>query len=172
MSGFSTAFDPEGVPLTPKVGDTTLSAVLRAHAFTQGLSKPQIETLAALAAPVTFEENQIVLEAGERSTSFYLLVVGSVAVELRTPSFAVQVQALGPGQVFGWSAMLDHQDTLFQVRARERTSALRLEGAALAAAFRTDAPLGVEMLRRTLQVVAGRVKATELRFAEMCGVRA
>jgi hypothetical protein len=26
-------------------------------------------------------------------------------------------------------------------------------------------------LRRTLQVVAGRVKATEFRFAEMCGVR-
>jgi len=31
--------------------------------------------------------------------------------------------------------------------------------------------LGAEILRRTLQVVAGRVKATELRFAEMCGVR-
>jgi hypothetical protein len=31
--------------------------------------------------------------------------------------------------------------------------------------------LGTEILQRTLQVVAGRVKATEVRFAEMCGVR-
>ena len=64
---------------------------------------------------VTFEENEVIL--------------------------AVCVQALAPGQVFGWSAVLDCQDTLFQVRARERTTALRLNGAALASLCRTDAVL-------------------------------
>jgi hypothetical protein len=29
----------------------------------------------------------------------------------------------------------------------------------------------VEVLARALRVVAGRVRATEIRFAEMCGVR-
>jgi CRP-like cAMP-binding protein len=130
-----------------------------------------VKALAALAAPVTFEENQVVLESGERSNSFYLLVEGSVAVELRTARFAVCVQAVGPGQVFGWSALLNQQDTVFQVRSRERCTALRLDGAELAAAFQADPRLGVEMLRRTLQVAAGRVKATEVRFAEMCGVK-
>ena len=172
MSRFSTASDREGVSPAPKLGDKTLAPVLRAHAFTSGLTDPQVEALAALATQVTFEENQVVLECGERSTSFYLLVEGSVAVELRTPRYAVCVQALGPGQVFGWSALLDDTDTVFQVRSRERSTALRLDGAALNAAFHTDSQLGVEILRRTLQVVAGRVKATELRFAEMCGVKA
>ena len=172
MPGFSTGFDPEGVSPAPEVGDTTLAQVLRAHAFTHGLSESQVAGLAALAAKVTFEENQVILVAGERSTSFYLLVEGSVAVELRTPRYAVCVQAVGPDQVFGWSALLDQQDTVFQVRSRERSTALRLDGAALTAAFQTDPQLGVEILRRTLQVVAGRVKATELRFAEMCGVKA
>ncbi|MBZ5585953.1 MAG: cyclic nucleotide-binding domain-containing protein [Acidobacteriia bacterium] len=148
-----------------------LFAPLGRHHFTQGLTETQIESLAALAAEVAFEENEVILEAGQRSTSFYLLTSGSVAVELRTASYSVCVQALGPGQVFGWSALLDHQDTLFQVRARERTTALRLEGAALARLCRTDTQLGTEILHRTLQVVAGRVKATELRFAEMCGVK-
>ena len=171
MPGFSTTSPLEGVSRAPQVGDTTLTQVLRAHAFTHGLSESQVAGLAALAAKVTFEENQVILETGERSTSFYLLVEGSVAVELRTPRYAVCVQALGPGQVFGWSALLDHQDTVFQVRARERTTALRVGGAALFAAFQADPELGVEILRRTLQVVAGRVKATELRFAEMCGVK-
>ncbi len=154
------------------MGDKTLVSVLRAHPFTLGLSDPQVETLAALAALVTFEENQVVLESGERSTSFYLMVEGSVAIELRTPRYAVCVQAVGPEQVFGWSAFLDQQDTVFQVRSREHCTALRLDGADLTAAFQTDPQLGVEMLRRTLRVVAGRVKATELRFAEMCGVKA
>lgn len=172
MPRFSTDSADGGASKTPQVGDKTLLAVLRAHAFTSGLSDSQVDALAALAAPATFEENEVVLESGERSTSFYLLVDGSVAVELRTPRFAVCVQAVGPGQVFGWSALLDHQDTVFQVRARERSTALRLDGAKLAAAFQADPGLGMEVLRRTLQVVAGRVKATEVRFAEMCGVKA
>ena len=141
------------------------------HEFTRGLSQEHLETLAALASEVTFEENQVVLEDGEVSASFYLLVSGSVAVELRTPNYAVCVQALGPGQVFGWSALLDHQDTLFRVCAREHTTALRFNGQQLKSLCHSDPSLGAELLHRTLEVVAGRVRATEIRFAEMCGVR-
>ena len=137
----------------------------------QGLSEAQIDTLSELATEVTFEENQVILEDGQRSAYFYLLVSGSVAVELRTPRYVVCIEALMPGQVFGWSALLEHQDTLFQVRARERTTALRIDGSVLKATCHTEPSLGTEILQRTLQVVAGRVKATEIRFAEMCGIR-
>jgi len=148
----------------------TLS-MLQEHAFVRGLKPNQLESLAAQVAPVRFEENEIVLVEGARSAAFYLLVSGSAAIELRAPNYAVCVQELGPGSVFGWSALLDEQDTLFQVRARERTVALRIDGQKLKALCRNDAELGSEILRRTLAVVAGRVKATEMRFAEMCGVR-
>lgn len=124
-----------------------------------------------MATPVTFAENEVILVDGEHSRSFYLVLTGSVTVELHTSSFTVCVQALGSGQAFGWSALLDHQDTLFRVRAREKTTALRLAGAGLAEACRSDPALGTELLLRTLHLVAGRVKATEARFAEMCGVR-
>jgi CRP-like cAMP-binding protein len=144
---------------------------LRNHGFTSGLTEAQIGSIAAIATPVTFEENELILLAGRRSAWFYLLHAGSVAVELRTPSYVVCVEALGPGQAFGWSALLEQQDTLFQVRARERTQAIRVGGTALSALCRKDTELGVELLQRTLQVVAGRVKGAETRFAEMCGVR-
>jgi|SRR5271157_1524185 len=149
----------------------TLEDVLRAHKFAQGLTDSQVATLAAMAQEITFEENEVILESGQRSTSFYLLVSGSVVVELRAPTYVVCVEAIGPGQLFGWSALLDHQDTLFQVRAREHTTALRLDGARLKAACQVDSQLGNEVRQRALQVVAGRVRATEIRFAEMCGVR-
>ncbi|HUP03129.1 MAG TPA: cyclic nucleotide-binding domain-containing protein [Bryobacteraceae bacterium] len=145
---------------------------MRSHGFTRGLTDAQLETLAALAHPITFDENEVILESGERSTYFYLLTEGSVAVEMRAPRYAVCVQAVEPGEIFGWSALLNQRDTVFQVRAREHSAALRLDGAALNAAFEVDPALGVEILRRTLGVVAGRVKSTEIRFAEMCGVRA
>jgi CRP-like cAMP-binding protein len=148
-----------------------LRNLLEEHIFLQGLTGAQISRLAATATEATFDEDEVILMDGQRSTFFYLIVAGSVAVELRTPSFVACVQALGPDQVFGWSSLLEDQDTLFRVRARERTTVVRLSGAGLAEACRADPQLGLEFLRRTLRVVAGRVKATEVKFAEMCGVR-
>ncbi|MEO8594398.1 MAG: cyclic nucleotide-binding domain-containing protein [Candidatus Solibacter sp.] len=145
--------------------------MLKDHTFTQGLNDAQIEALARIATPVTFEENQVILVDGARSRNFYLLHSGSVVVELRTPQYVMTVQALEPGSAFGWSALLDEQDTLFQVRAREATTALQLDGAALKAECLTNTVLGAEFLHRILGLVAGRVKATEVRFAEMCGVK-
>jgi CRP-like cAMP-binding protein len=157
--------------LTHDVGYMPQKQVLRAHAFTHGLNETQIDHLAGIATPVAFEDDQVVLVDGARSTSFFLLLTGSVAVELRTPQYAVRVQALGPGDVFGWSSLLDDQDTLFQVRAREHTTALQMDGATLRACCKSDPALGSEVFHRILRVVAGRVKATEVRFAEMCGIR-
>jgi CRP-like cAMP-binding protein len=152
-------------------GQITLAGIFRHHAFTHGLSDAQIAALASIASQVTFEEGQVVLADREQSRAFFLVLKGSVSVELSGPNFRVSVQALGPGQVFGWSALLNDHDTLFQVRAREFTKAARLESEALKAACNADPLLGKEILQRVLAVVAGRVRATEIRFAEMCGVR-
>ncbi|HTT64745.1 MAG TPA: cyclic nucleotide-binding domain-containing protein [Bryobacteraceae bacterium] len=149
----------------------TLEETLRHHAFMQGLADRHIARLAALATEVTFAENEVILMDRRESRYFYLVTSGSVNVELHTPIFTVSVLALGPGQAFGWSAVLDRQETVFQVRAREQTSALRIAGKELTEACRDDGELGVEILLRTLQVAAGRIQATEARFAEMCGVR-
>jgi CRP-like cAMP-binding protein len=124
-----------------------------------------------MASEVSFTEGEVILENSQRSQAFFLVLTGSVSVELCTANFSVSVQALGSGQVFGWSALLEHHDTVFQVRARENTTALRLAGKDLKAACQADTLLGKEVLQRALAVVAGRVRATEIRFAEMCGIR-
>jgi CRP/FNR family transcriptional regulator, cyclic AMP receptor protein len=153
------------------VGKLTHEDTLRNHSFTHGLDDRHIAKLASLATEVTFAEDEVILADRQQSQYFYLVISGSVNVELHTNSFTASVVAVGPGQAFGWSALLDHQETVFQVRARERTTVLRIAGADLAEMCRADTRLGVEILLRTLQVVAGRIKATEAKFAEMCGVR-
>lgn len=149
----------------------TLEGLLRDHKFTRGLSGPQIAHLASVATEVDFPENDLILVDGQRSKAFYLVTEGSVAVELRTPRYVVCVAAVSAGEAFGWSALLDQQDTVFQVRAREHTAAVRLDGEGLRALCRQEPALGVEILHRALVLVAGRVRSTEIRFAEMCGVR-
>jgi CRP-like cAMP-binding protein len=141
------------------------------HNFVAGLTASQLDTLLALAREVSFEENELVLMTGQQSKQFYLLLTGSVCVEARTRAYTISVQALGPGEAFGWSSLLDHHDTLFQVRARERSTALCLDGPGLDAAFRADPELAAEMLRRALKLVAGRVQATEAMLGQLCGMR-
>lgn len=153
------------------MGDITLNAILREHAFTAGLSDAQAQKLAALAREVSFEENEIILLAGQQSKHFFLLLSGSVCVEVGARAYTVWIQALGPGDAFGWSSLLEHHDTLFQVRAREKSTALCLDGEALSALLKQDSELAAELLRRTLNIVAGRVQATEMRLGELCGVR-
>jgi CRP/FNR family transcriptional regulator, cyclic AMP receptor protein len=148
-----------------------LRETLSRHAFTSGLSDSQLAKLAELAHEVSFQEDELVLAAGQHSKHFYLLIEGSVCIEVGTRSYVVWIQILNPGDAFGWSALLDHHDTLFQVRARQPSRALRLDGERLSAALRADSELAAEMFRRTLNLVAGRVQATEERLGEMCGVK-
>lgn len=149
----------------------TLTHTVHDHAFTAGLAESQLERLAGLAKEVDLAENDLVIQARQQSKNFYLLLEGSVCVEVAARSYTVCIQALGPGDAFGWSALLDHHDTLFQVRARQKSTALCLDGERLTAMLNQDTEFAAEMLRRALKLVAGRVLATEIRLAELCGVR-
>ncbi len=149
----------------------TLTDTVKEHSFLAGLSDSLAEKLIALAHEVRFHENEQILTAREQSEYFYMLLEGTVAIEVSARSYVVCIQALGPGEAFGWSALLDHHDTLFQVRAREECRALRIAAGDLATALKTDPLLAVGVLRRALTLAADRVKATEERLAELCGVR-
>lgn len=73
-----------------------LEELLRTHDFTKGLAQSQIATLAALATEVHFDEGQLLLFGGGLSEYLYLLISGSVAVELTAPQLTLTVQVLGP----------------------------------------------------------------------------
>ena len=148
-----------------------MEGVLANHPFTRGLTASQISRLATLTTEVAFPQDEIVLVDGRPSASIYIITAGSMAVEFRAARYAVCVHALEAGQVFGWSALLGSPDTMFQVRAREATTALQMNGAALEDAFQADPALCAEILRGLLRVMAERVKASESKVAELCGAR-
>jgi CRP-like cAMP-binding protein len=83
----------------------------------------------------------------------------------------VNIESLGSGDAFGWSALLPDQDTLYQVSARERSAASRVDGPRVYAALRKDPVFVANMLWQTLDLVAERMQATEVRLGEMCGAR-
>jgi CRP-like cAMP-binding protein len=147
-----------------------LERLLQGDSFVSGLTEEQLRALDSLGRQASFEENELILLAGERSRSFYLLLSGSASVEVATDFCTICIQALAPGDAFGWSSLLDDHDTLFQVRARENCSVLCLEGVALTALCEENPALGVKLLQRVLHTVARRVHGLESRLAEFCGL--
>lgn len=143
---------------------------LQNQRFTRGLSAQHLSSLAALARPVTFRQDEVIFRVAERSEYLYLLLSGSVCVEARSPFYAICIAALSPGDAFGWSSLAGRHDTVFQVRAREDTTALCLDSRGLLAACEQDPSLGLEIFRRLSEMVAGRVRALEARLAEFCGL--
>jgi CRP/FNR family transcriptional regulator, cyclic AMP receptor protein len=160
---------PTACGFWPELGDMALERILKRSRFAGRLSAPHRETLGAMGRRIEFDEDQLILQARQRSTHFYLLVSGSVCVEVRTPVYTVCVQVLGPGDAFGWSSFLDHHDTLFQVRAREASRVICWDALPLFDACRKNPEFGLELYTSVLEVVAGRVKATESKLAEFCG---
>lgn len=139
------------------------------HPFTQGLPPRLLKKLASLTREVQYGEDEIVFRAGEQSTDFGLLTAGSACVELRAPFYGMTIQILSAGDAFGWSALLDERYTVFQVRAREPSTALCLDGHKLIEACRDDEKLAAEIFHRLSELMARRVSAVELRLAEFCG---
>jgi CRP-like cAMP-binding protein len=152
------------------VAHEQLVETLKAQPFARDLPDRFLAKLLSLADVVQFCEDEVILQPGKRSSYLYLLVSGSVCVELRTPVYAVCIQALAPGELFGWSSLVGGGQALFQVRAREPVTVIRLDASRLAAVCREDPEFGLELYQRLSEVVAERLAATESRLADFCGV--
>jgi CRP-like cAMP-binding protein len=147
-----------------------ISDILKRQPFARGLAEDNLARLLAFTTVVSFEEDQVIFPAGQPSAHLYLVLTGCVCVEVRTPVYAVCVQVVGPGEAFGWSSLLQHHETVFQVRALGHTSTLCIDAQQLLAACAEDPRFGLELFRRVLDLVAGRVRAVEARLAEFCGI--
>jgi uncharacterized protein (TIGR02284 family) len=135
------------------------------------MNETQLATLATIGERAQFHEHDIILTAKQPAQAFYLLLSGSVSVELGKKNFAFRIQALGPGDAFGCSALLDGRDSMFDVRARECCNTLRFDGGRLGKALRDDLILSAELFHRAFQSTTRRLHATEVRLGELCGVR-
>jgi CRP-like cAMP-binding protein len=147
---------------------TGILDLLNFHPFTAALTAAQRAALAGMAETTEIEQEQTIFGSGERSRFFYLLVSGTAFLELQTPVYTVCIQQLGPGEAFGWSALVDEPYRAFQVRARVPCKVVRISGDRLREACDADDSLGAIVYRQLSSLIARRLRAAETRFEEFC----
>lgn len=136
-------------------------ALLRGQPFVQGLKEHEIERLGALAKEVRVERDRILFGEGELGTDFYLILSGSVSLEIAPPSGVCRVDTLGAGDEMGWSSVIG-EDTVFQGRVLQDLHALAFDATALRALCEEDTAFGYQLMRRLLGVVADRLQVTRM----------
>jgi CRP-like cAMP-binding protein len=145
----------------------TLLASLGSHPFAEKMSPRHLEKLASMAVETTFEKNQTIFREGDQAAFFYLIVSGTVGIEVMLPGRAVRIQTLGPGDELGWSSVLEERPKYFAACALEPVRALALDGVHMRQACREDPEFGYVFIAQVLEVVASRLQATRMQLLDV-----
>jgi CRP-like cAMP-binding protein len=142
-----------------------LDRTLAEHPFLAGLDRRYARQLAGLASPKSFGAHQMIFYEGQPANEFYLICKGKVALETAVLGCeSIVIQALGPGEVLGWSWLLPPYQWHYSARAAEPTDVVALDGEALRARCEEDHDLGYEMMKRFALVIVQRLAATRARL--------
>lgn len=148
--------------------------LLRRYPFFAGLSLDQIAQLAQLAEEVRFAAGDTIFHEGDELQRFYLLMEGAVAIVMELPgrglTHAVSDQLLrtmatedvivanvGPGDVFGWSALLPPHKATSGGRALAACRVLAFDAQALNALFADDPAFAYLMTQKAAGVIRDRL---------------
>jgi len=123
--------------------------------------------LAALAEEVKFHRDQIIFREGEEHGMFYLILDGTLALEIITARHPVLLQTLHAGDAMGWSSLLGSGGTHFEARALTPARTLAFNGARLREACDSDTAFGYRMMKALLSLITERLDVTRMQLLDM-----
>lgn len=139
--------------------DARISRMKR-HPFLRGLNHTQMTLLADCALPSQFKAGEIIFREGDPADRFLLVEKGKVVLESGAGyGEPVIIEAIGPGDLLGWSWMMPPYRWHFSARAVEPTEAIYFAGTILREYCQRDHSLGFELHKRMSAVMMKRLQA-------------
>ncbi len=140
----------------------------KGQSLLEGFEPQDMERLAALAMEVRFKRDQIVFREGDQHGQFYLILDGSVVLEITAGGHPKSLQTLHGGDAMGWSSLLEAEDGAhFGARSLSPVRALAFEGVRLRETCESDPPFGYRMMKALLTLVTERLDASRMQLLDM-----
>jgi CRP/FNR family transcriptional regulator, cyclic AMP receptor protein len=148
----------------------TLDALIVESPVFHGLSQEQLELIAGCGSNVVFAAGERLFREGDAADTFFLVRHGLVALDTDVPNRAdVTVETIGPGEIVGWSWLLEPYRWHFSGRAVELVRAVQFDGVCLRKKCEEDPVLGYDLLTRFAQILVNRLQATRLQLMDVYG---
>jgi CRP-like cAMP-binding protein len=147
-----------------------LERLLREHDFLRGLSAEHTRLLVSCAKNVRFATGEFLLREGSEATTFYLIRVGHVALEVDVPARGiVRMETVGPDDVLGLSWLIRPYRSHMDARSVEPVVALAFDGACLRGKMETDHDLGYTLAMRLFEKAYARLERVRLQRLDVYG---
>lgn len=153
-----TAAPSARVPMTPRPDPAIVDLVAR---MLPDLTATSRATLALVGRDQRPPAGAYLMREGRPTLDVGLILEGRLAVRDHIGGDEVTLMTLEPGDVFGWSAVLDGISTA-SIVALDDARVLLLERAGLLSAIEGDTGIAAAVFRRLLEAVASRLDATRL----------
>jgi CRP/FNR family cyclic AMP-dependent transcriptional regulator len=139
------------------------------HPFLVGMNRTQLALLTDCAMAAQFKTGETILREGEFANRCYLIETGKVVLE-SVDSFGepLLIEAIGAGDLLGWSWMFPPYVWHFTARAIEPTTAIVFYGTILREYCEKDHSLGYELLKRISAVMVKRLQAAHKQILSVC----
>jgi CRP-like cAMP-binding protein len=144
--------------------------ILRTFPFFAGLSETELKSLSIIANKVSFQRGDLIFREDDPARALYLLIDGWVDIVINTDAQGEQhelVTTLSPGDIFGWSAVVDPYAYTGSAVCASPVEAIDFKGADLLGMFELDPRLCCVIMSKVCKVTADRLRATRLQMVSL-----
>ena len=146
----------------------TIQKMLLSHPISGGFTVEQVDQIAKFTTYLEFHRDEYVFRQGERAEHFFLILNGSVQVELFSgPSGPVSLQKVGEGDVLGWSWLVPPYRWRFDARVLTPLKTLKVDAKNLKILMEQNPQVGYAVLKRFIQLIGDRLESERFKLIEL-----
>lgn len=133
----------------------------------EGLNERELELFVNITKEETYESDSRIFEEKALAVNLYLLLEGKVKITLKCGNDElIKIDEVGPGEIFGWSAVTDPRTFTAAAWTVEKTKLIVVKGKRLIDLFEINNHLGYRMLKKLSALISRRLRAMESKFVE------
>jgi CRP-like cAMP-binding protein len=148
--------------------EAALLEMLRQSRFLEGVGPEDLTRLAAVARLEEYPPGALLFREGQRLSHIFLVAEGNVALEICLPGQGCKrIQTVGPGELLGWSPILDQSPMTATARALGAARLIALDAPQVLAQCSHNLAFGYALMRRTALALASRLNGTRLQLLDV-----
>lgn len=145
-----------------------LEFVLEELHFSEALPREVLGQLAAESTLVRRQAGEVVFREGSDNDDLYLIRTGRLALEMSVPGRgAVRILTLGPGEMIGWSSLLDQGQVTATAVVVEESELIVASGRSLRNLSEGNHDFGYPLMREMAASLSKRLVATRLQLLDL-----
>jgi len=145
--------------------------LLRRFPFFNFMDDAQLKAVAMIAEELTYEKDELIVEAGKPADHFYFLIDGSVAYYYHVTSEHDPyynkdyfISDINPGEIFGISALIEPHIFTATMRTDKASRIIQINASALRALCEVDLRLSCGLHRAVAKAAMERLQHTRVQL--------